>query len=130
MVFKSVNFCSGEVTSYYCNGQFSPSPNMQSISITGLTPGETYYLMVDGFAGDVCDYTFIANSGVSVPVSIDPDETTLCLGRSEEHTSELQSRPHLVCRLLLEKKKRKNTPQLNYRRVLFSFFTFFINIHR
>src|SRR5690554_7395642 len=28
--------------------------------------------------------------------------------RSEEHTSELQSRPHLVCRLLLEKKKKKN----------------------
>src|SRR3989442_11927261 len=28
------------------------------------------------------------------------------LKRSEEHTSELQSRPHLVCRLLLEKKKR------------------------
>src|SRR3989442_6624347 len=27
------------------------------------------------------------------------------LDRSEEHTSELQSRPHLVCRLLLEKKK-------------------------
>src|SRR3989442_8737947 len=27
------------------------------------------------------------------------------LSRSEEHTSELQSRPHLVCRLLLEKKK-------------------------
>src|SRR5687768_17957018 len=31
-----------------------------------------------------------------------PDET-----RSEEHTSELQSRLHLVCRLLLEKKKKK-----------------------
>src|SRR3989442_1908768 len=28
--------------------------------------------------------------------------------RSEEHTSELQSRPHLVCRLLLEKKKKKS----------------------
>src|SRR3989442_4149172 len=27
--------------------------------------------------------------------------------RSEEHTSELQSRPHLVCRLLLEKKKEQ-----------------------
>src|SRR5690554_2637853 len=27
--------------------------------------------------------------------------------RSEEHTSELQSRPHLVCRLLLEKKKKR-----------------------
>src|SRR3989442_3163026 len=29
--------------------------------------------------------------------------------RSEEHTSELQSRPHLVCRLLLEKKKTRLT---------------------
>src|SRR3989442_2254072 len=29
----------------------------------------------------------------------------VALRRSEEHTSELQSRPHLVCRLLLEKKK-------------------------
>src|SRR3712207_7728927 len=29
-------------------------------------------------------------------------------GRSEEHTSELQSRQYLVCRLLLEKKKKKN----------------------
>src|SRR2546422_2260582 len=32
--------------------------------------------------------------------------------RSEEHTSELQSRLHLVCRLLLEKKKKKKTQQL------------------
>src|SRR2546422_8362034 len=31
--------------------------------------------------------------------------------RSEEHTSELQSRLHLVCRLLLEKKKKKNIIQ-------------------
>src|SRR3989442_8790556 len=30
--------------------------------------------------------------------------------RSEEHTSELQSRPHLVCRLLLEKKKHNLNP--------------------
>src|SRR5439155_23324105 len=30
-----------------------------------------------------------------------------CRERSEEHTSELQSRGHLVCRLLLEKKKKK-----------------------
>src|SRR5690348_18458475 len=32
-------------------------------------------------------------------------------GRSEEHTSELQSPVHLVCRLLLEKKKKTNTTQ-------------------
>src|SRR5690348_18161561 len=32
-------------------------------------------------------------------------------GRSEEHTSELQSPVHLVCRLLLEKKKKQQTNQ-------------------
>src|SRR5690625_5396442 len=35
------------------------------------------------------------------------DITRICT-RSEEHTSELQSRGHLVCRLLLEKKKMKH----------------------
>src|SRR5690625_6749687 len=39
-------------------------------------------------------------------------------GRSEEHTSELQSRGHLVCRLLLEKKKKNNnTDQLMSRQM-------------
>src|SRR5687768_17670716 len=36
-----------------------------------------------------------------------PEQVRAILGRSEEHTSELQSRLHLVCRLLLEKKKKK-----------------------
>src|SRR5258705_9199161 len=35
---------------------------------------------------------------------------TMWKGRSEEHTSELQSLRHLVCRLLLEKKKKKHQP--------------------
>src|SRR2546429_2594711 len=43
---------------------------------------------------------FLADARSAVP----PDK------RSEEHTSELQSRLHLVCRLLLEKKKRMNNP--------------------
>src|SRR5690606_40902026 len=34
--------------------------------------------------------------------------------RSEEHTSELQSRENLVCRLLLEKKKKENIEQNNH----------------
>src|SRR5207253_8712501 len=34
--------------------------------------------------------------------------------RSEEHTSELQSRGHLVCRLLLEKKKKPHTKSIRY----------------
>src|SRR6266436_10453594 len=39
--------------------------------------------------------------GVWISFSVPP-------ARSEEHTSELQSRLHLVCRLLLEKKKKNN----------------------
>src|SRR2546429_3559534 len=42
-----------------------------------------------------------------------PAHQRVQLGRSEEHTSELQSRLHLVCRLLLEKKK-KDTRQQRY----------------
>src|SRR2546422_6823983 len=42
-----------------------------------------------------------------------PPET---MARSEEHTSELQSRLHLVCRLLLEKKKKLKNSLLNYYR--------------
>src|SRR5437870_2116116 len=42
---------------------------------------------------------FLSDSGASSQASVDAAE------RSEEHTSELQSRGHLVCRLLLEKKK-------------------------
>src|SRR5258708_16605164 len=38
--------------------------------------------------------------------------------RSEEHTSELQSPDHLVCRLLLEKKKKNIAPHLETTRVI------------
>src|SRR5215510_16479713 len=51
----------------------------------------------------------------ALPISPSPPPTTCCCppaswcgsARSEEHTSELQSRGHLVCRLLLEKKKNR-----------------------
>src|SRR3712207_6969739 len=43
------------------------------------------------------------------PRAPSPDNSEACLTtRSEEHTSELQSRQYLVCRLLLEKKKNNN----------------------
>src|SRR3712207_8227748 len=41
-----------------------------------------------------------------------PDAALVGGGRSEEHTSELQSRQYLVCRLLLEKKKKQYRAQL------------------
>src|SRR2546429_6142254 len=59
-----------------------------------------------------------ATSGATRPSSVPTTSTrrisaststrSSCGKRSEEHTSELQSRLHLVCRLLLEKKKTKS----------------------
>src|SRR5215216_7367813 len=58
----------------------------------------------------------------TLPAYVDAGEGRRCWGspravshcgrrlRSEEHTSELQSPDHLVCRLLLEKKKTKHAP--------------------
>src|SRR5205823_11598093 len=48
-------------------------------------------------------YGFLGTSDVSVVLALG---VTGALARSEEHTSELQSLAYLVCRLLLEKKKR------------------------
>src|SRR5215813_14791411 len=48
----------------------------------------------------------------TVPVRTSRGATRGCVSRSEEHTSELQSRPHLVCRLLLEKKKNNTFPTI------------------
>src|SRR5205809_5814341 len=52
--------------------------------------------------GDDC----VLNTGSTIQCHSQEDGTFKS-DRSEEHTSELQSRLHLVCRLLLEKKKKK-----------------------
>src|SRR2546422_1830100 len=61
-------------------------------------------------------YTTLFRSGAPKPLTSHPSPfppPSCALGarttRSEEHTSELQSRLHLVCRLLLEKKKKHKT---------------------
>src|SRR2546422_3270418 len=56
-----------------------------------------------GFEGD-----YLQPEETTAPWLHYPPGTLLNEIRSEEHTSELQSRLHLVCRLLLEKKKKKN----------------------
>src|SRR2546429_3298873 len=48
--------------------------------------------------------------------------------RSEEHTSELQSRLHLVCRLLLEKKKKKKTLTQTHTREIEKYISYTMNI--
>ncbi len=78
MIFSATN-CSGTVTSYYCD-ELAPSAGSQNVSASGLTPGNTYYIMIDGFAGDVCDYIFAANTGVSIPVDVNPATASICGG--------------------------------------------------
>src|SRR6185436_20385137 len=52
---------------------------------------------------------FRSRADRAAPCRIDRTHYIRFEGRSEEHTSELQSPDHLVCRLLLEKKKKKMT---------------------
>src|SRR5690625_6516693 len=56
-------------------------------------------------APPTCPATSPVSAYTPVPRMSPTMNSTSSLGRSEEHTSELQSRGHLVCRLLLEKKK-------------------------
>src|SRR5437870_9296264 len=65
-----------------------------------LFPYTTLFRSLSGFSNDVL-HGFFQWEGRTI--------LTVRCKRSEEHTSELQSRGHLVCRLLLEKKKRPYT---------------------
>src|SRR5690554_6982729 len=55
----------------------------------------------------VAGFPFLLRQGTSSLSEMTAKGRGLARNRSEEHTSELQSRQHLVCRLLLEKKKKK-----------------------
>lgn len=79
----SANNCSGTVTQYGpCYNPGSVQPGPVAINATGLTIGNTYYIMIDGNAGDVCNYVIGANSGVSIPVNVTPTTSTICSGQT------------------------------------------------
>src|SRR5690554_7300214 len=93
----------------------APSTNSQSLQrliLTG-TLGNSRFTMLN--ARDAAVLGSVASESSLNQFFCPPDSSiwSSSLGRkagawerSEEHTSELQSRPHLVCRLLLEKKKQ------------------------
>lgn len=82
MVFSTAQPCSGAVTSYTCWNPGTATAGPTLVTANGLTPGNTYYIMIDGNAGDVCDYIIGANSGISTPVSVTASATTICAGES------------------------------------------------
>src|SRR2546429_3096934 len=88
--------------------------NLSSVVLTHITRlafatsslGEV--LSVANALTTACRLHISSAAGIALPDTSPiqrPSLLSLSLKRSEEHTSELQSRLHLVCRLLLEKKK-------------------------
>ncbi len=86
MVFSAATCGSGPVTSYTCWSPGTVASGAVNVSATGLTVGNTYYIMIDGFAGDVCDYVIASSTGIQSPVLITPatqtNTSTICLGQS------------------------------------------------
>ncbi|WP_298397370.1 fibronectin type III domain-containing protein [Flavobacterium sp.] len=86
MIFGAATCGSGPVTEYLCWSPGNVPAGATNLSATGLTPGQTYYVMIDGFAGDVCNYVIGANTGIQTPVAINTSTTTtsptICLGQT------------------------------------------------
>ncbi|MBL4592525.1 MAG: gliding motility-associated C-terminal domain-containing protein [Flavobacteriales bacterium] len=90
-LFIQVNSCSNgngmqmqifsglNCTNFIAVSPFLETTTSQSITASGLIPGNDYYIMVDGFAGDVCSYTISATSGVQVVTAI-TTKPAICLG--------------------------------------------------
>jgi gliding motility-associated-like protein len=70
--FTSVSSCVSQSTG---SGAFT-------LNATGLTVGNTYHIMIDGFAGNICNYTVTAGSGVTVASISSTAGNTLCQGSS------------------------------------------------
>src|SRR5687768_18616641 len=69
--------------------------------------GQRDHVEVRGLTGDLDDFDVVLDEDGVLALEEHPRIGIAAHFRSEEHTSELQSRLHLVCRLLLEKKKKK-----------------------
>src|SRR3712207_8452391 len=83
-------------TTLFRSSSVAPVTDQHSLDLgTSWTSGEP--VPVTGAA--------LMEAGIRLPVT--SPESAYVLRRSEEHTSELQSRQYLVCRLLLEKKNNK-----------------------
>src|SRR3989442_2699112 len=77
-------------------------PRSTLFPYTTLFRSCAFSIMVTRFATPKTSTAHRHTSGICVT------HRSVAKPRSEEHTSELQSRPHLVCRLLLEKKKHRD----------------------
>lgn len=84
MVFTAAGNCSGAVTSHLCWSPGTGTAGPELLSATGLTPGNQYYIMIDGFAGDVAEYIIGVESGAEIPVDLASSISgaNVCLGET------------------------------------------------
>ena len=75
-IFSATNCCNFVPVS-----DFKEGSSTLTITANNLTIGNDYYLMIDGFAGDICDYTISANTGVQF-TSITASQESICPGQS------------------------------------------------
>ena len=81
MIF-SANNCQGTVVNQLSWNPGNVPASSQIVTVNGLTAGQNYYIMIDGFNGDVCSYAIATNqnSNILVPPTITASATTLCPG--------------------------------------------------
>src|SRR5699024_12376183 len=103
----SLYLCSPSALSLFLLFSFSPTstPDIYTLSLHDALPISS---SGSASARRTSSVRFMRN-GLSRIMTAPFMESAISLARSEEHTSELQSRFDLVCRLLLEKKKRVTT---------------------
>lgn len=80
-VYNSIG-CTGPVNSFLCWSPGYPSNTPVILTVPGLIIGETYYIMIDGYGGAICDYTIASFTGIALPVTVSIADTTICSGQS------------------------------------------------
>src|SRR5438105_11759192 len=83
---------------FQIRAQRALSPQLQRVVARATPKGHVWACWADSY------HTWLFTCEMSLPLSRERGAPVLLVDRSEEHTSELQSRVDLVCRLLLEKK--------------------------
>src|SRR5204862_7177080 len=102
-----------------CTSHFCLAPSAFSLSPPPLSPSFFFFFFNDTATTEIYTLSLhdalpiyyernITREELAFVVDIGGGTSDFSIVRSEEHTSELQSRRDLVCRLLLEKKKKKN----------------------
>src|SRR5260370_11098851 len=106
--FGTLSIAVGALQMMLDRGELKDWFNSTEIWVEALVSGVFFYLFIVHTA-TARDRSFINLDLLKSPNFMAGTVLMFFVGRSEEHTSELQSHLNLVCRLLLEKKKQRNS---------------------